>query len=124
MDDYTFKFVSIVAAAGGALGTLVGYNKLRRERNAMLVDRDTDGKNVNITNSELSQVEKSVVATHHDNLDRKLRCANDFARTIGYLGMHTLFGMILYPLMPVYFLGGTLKKEFWNSTVHKKEWYK
>ena len=95
MENSTFEIVSLLAAAGGALGTLAGYNKLKKMRfeEAAVKSRAEDA--VVLSNSE-----KAVVLTH------------DFARTIGYLGAHSIYGMIMYPLMPAVMLGNSFRDEF------------
>lgn len=115
MDDFTFTFVSLVAATGGAIGTLVGYNKLRKER-----EQDVSRQHLIQDNRREENSSSNNNSNNHNNalarreeIDRTFRCANDFARTIGYLGMHSLYGMVVYGWMPVYLLGNTLRRELW-----------
>jgi len=92
MDHFTFTFVSLAATVGSVLGIEVGYNKLckqRKDRNDNEIDHASCGNKYHQT----------------------IRYANDFARTLGYLGMHSIYGMLIYPWMPLYLLGSTLRAD-------------
>jgi len=106
MDDITFTLVSAAAAAGGALGTLVGYRKLLSERQNNRVEK------------ERREVHEPTIGQNavvqRGKLDVTLLYANDFARSVGYLGMHSLYGMIVYPWMPIYLLGGAVRKDMFG----------
>lgn len=90
MDSLSFVWVSGMAAVGGAIGTFVGFRKLAGIRQEELV------------------VEKanSVVVS---NPQKMIIYTSDFARTLGYLGAHSIYGMVVYPWMPLYLLGNAFR---------------
>ena len=106
MDDLTFTFVSAAAALGGALGTAVGYKKL-------LQDREFTKASIEKKVHENNPIENSpnVSMRTEQNVNKAMLYATDFTRTIGYLGYHSVYGMVVYPWMPLYSLGGMLKKD-------------
>ena len=107
MDNFTFTFVSAAAALGGAIGTAVGYKKLASEREhdkVMMAEKINEAE------------EKAPMHVHFNprtdrNMNAAMLYATDFTRTVGYLGYHSLYGMIVYPWMPFYSLGGMLRKD-------------
>lgn len=88
MDEWTFRIVSVATAIGGAVGTWVGYEKLRQERQQRPLETNSD-----------------------DNQKQCVRVASDFTRTIGYLGFHSLVGATVYPWISPILLPGFLRRD-------------
>jgi len=99
MDDLTFTFVSTAAAIGGALGTMVGFRRLQEKR---LQEGREKVLKPGETVVERNQNRLFGVSTMH--------YANDFSRTIGYLATYSMYGMVVYPWMPLYMLGGIVRR--------------
>jgi hypothetical protein len=107
MDNVSFTLISAAAAVGGALGTFVGFKKLgdtRRNEQELL-----ENKIGSIANSNV----KTVITTNNrmSEMNHVLNYAHDFARTVGYLGLHSLYGMVVYPWVPLYLLGSHLRQD-------------
>jgi hypothetical protein len=80
------------------MGTLVGYRKLLGDRQAR-------------RENPIEHVADAVAKRNDDTFDMTMRYAHDFTRTVGYLGMHSLYGMVVYPWMPLYLAGGTIRRD-------------
>ncbi len=97
MDNVTFTLVSAIVATGGALGTLVGFNNIRRERQNRLViaeetaTRKIDGKS---------------------NSTRLTLATDDVLETAGRLGGNAVYGMLAYSLCPVILMPSLLRHDF------------
>jgi hypothetical protein len=106
MDDFTFTLVSGAAAVGGALGSFVGFRKLLR-------DREVTKLKVLDESERLNPLEHShhVSKKTEENVTDVMAHVNDFTRTIGYIGFHSLYGMVVYPWMPLYVLGSMVKRD-------------
>lgn len=101
MDDFTFNLVSLFAAAGGAVGTFVGYNKLKDIRK---IEKEVTTKpsDVSITDSTIAI---------RDNRRELFAFSKDFTRTMGFLGMYSVYGMVVYPWMPLYAIGNVFRHD-------------
>ena len=94
MDNISFTFVSAMAALGGAMGTFVGFKKLSDTR------------------AERMMAQQPPPVDHRvGKFDYTMLYAHDFARTVGYLGIHSVYGMVVYPWMPLYLLGSSLRRD-------------
>lgn len=115
MDNTTFNFVSAVAAIGGLVGTGMGYMKLRDERELQKVKALRDVQVIDNASDRVVDGTNALTGSHvqHRHIPDKtvstMVYLNDFARTVGYLGIHSMFGMMV-PLAPMYFVGSIYKR--------------
>ncbi len=96
MDDLTFKFVAHAAAVGGIIGSYVGYQKMSEEREQ----------------ERVKNVEPLVPLTRTEQVTN---FATDFTRTIGNMGMHTVYGMVKYPFMPMFAVGSIINRDIYGT---------
>jgi len=101
MEDTTFTLVSMFAALGGAIGTAVGYRTLLKERQ--------DAKER--LQAEVKRTENALEVHPSTSSEQMLVKGVDFARTIGYLGYYSLYGMIVYPMMPLYAIPRIIRQD-------------
>lgn len=84
MDSNIFQFVTLATAIGGIVGTGVGYHRLERERLRTLKHAHEDA---------VILADKPITQTLVSRTSDMMCC-------VGTLGMSSLYGMIVYPLVP------------------------
>ena len=97
--------VSAMAAVGGAMGTFVGFKKLTDIREQERLTREREREHALATDDHVG------LRIKRKEIDSVMLYAHDFARTMGYLGMYSIYGMITYPWRPLYTIGSTIRRD-------------
>lgn len=109
MDNNTFTAVSWILTGAGALGSAVGINHLIRDREA---DR--------------ARIEAKIETDINPRSERVKSWSEDvydYARSVSTIASSTVYGLVVYPLVPPVFLPGLLYRDLAGSG-HAKSIFK
>lgn len=99
MDNWIFRYISLASAVGGIIGTAVGYQRVQNHREATVQRAKEDG---------------AIMSNNPDTQDIVAK-TSDIARCIGTLGLSSLYGMIVYPLIPPIALPFVVRRDMTKS---------